>query len=304
MASLAQWDTSHIEDYKSVYAADLTNLALYPTNPISWMRWFDEPYGNKQAEHKIRRPDQNIQVSKNESYPKAKHHEQLTITLDMPNLSDELIVKEEQAAAEAIGVVGTVDDLNQNFIDGIVNFILNGSDINPFARGMLEAAAEASGSTTINDPGHSDISSAISTAGKWDVYDDMVTDLAELDQNLENNGFVGQKGILAPPVAKPFIERYMVTNTSTPFSQVLGYPIFYHPQVDSGATTSAAMIYMFQMDKFVAHATPFQQKTFFSDEQEAWVWRWKMRAVEMSIPRWNGTDWVKAILGFDVDFTT
>lgn len=304
MASLNQWDTTWQERFKKTYATNLTTLSLYPEDPIRWMTFKDVPYGQNQVQRTIRRPDQDVQVSKNEQYGKTKYAESLTITLDMPNLSDELAVKEEYYAGDTPNALGHVADLNENFKDGIINFILNGTDTDPFARGILEADANGTGSTVINDPGHADVASAISSVGKWDVYEDMQGDLAQMETSLEDKGFNGKKGILAPPVARPFIERYVVDHTATPYKELLGFPVFYSPHVDQGATLNAASIYMVDMEKFEAHMTPMKARMFWSDEQETYVWRWKVRCVPVSIPKWDGTDWLKGIVGFDVDFTT
>lgn len=304
MASLNQWDTNWQDRFKSQLATNITTLAIYPMDILSWVRKVDHSYGKTQVQRSIRRPDQNVQISKNEEVTKAKYAESLTITLDMVVLHDRLDIKEEYYAGDTANALGHVADLGANFKDALGNLFLNGYDTDPLVRGILEADANGTGSTVINDPGHSDVASALSTAGKWDVYEDMATDLAEMENSLESNGFFGPKALLAPPILRPFLEKYVVDYTAVNYRTVLGYPVYYSPHVDSGATSSAAAVYMVDTSAFEYHMTPVKARAFWSNEQETYVWRWKTRCVPMAIPQWNGTDWVKGVLGFDVDCTT
>lgn len=300
--SLKQWDTDWFDRFKKIYATNITTLSLYPTDPIEWCSIIDVPYGIKQIERPLRRPDQRVHVSKNEEYPQPKYAASEVIKLDMPNISDELHVKEEYYAGDTANALGHVSDLNLNFKNGIGVYALAGSDVDPIMYGFLEDTASTS--TAIEQPGHVDTASALSTSGKWDVYEDMITDLGTMENALEAKGFTGPKAILAPGLLRPFINKYVVDNTAVTYPMVMGYPVYYNYHYDSGASTDAAAVYMIQPDRFELHMNPLKIRSFWSDLQEKYVWRWKTRMVPVGIPMYDGTDWIKAIIGFDVDVTT
>lgn len=300
--SLKQYDTDWQDRFKKIYATNLTTLSLYPTDPIEWATIIDVPYGIDQIERPLRRPDQRVHVSKEEEYPEPKYAASDVIKLDMPNISDELHVKEQYYAGDTANALGHVADLNQNFKQGVAVQALDGSDVDPISYGFLEDTASLS--TSINQPGHVDTAAALSTSGEWDVYENMVTDLGAMDNALEQAGFFGTKALLLPGLAKPFINRYVVDNTAVPYKELLGYRVYYSHQYDTGATVNAINIKMIQADKFELHMNPLKVRSFWSDLQETFVWRWKTRAVPVGIPMENSIDWVKAIIGFDVDMTT
>jgi hypothetical protein len=302
MASLKQWDTDWFDRFKRIYATNISMMALYPTDALSWIRIADEPYGIKQVERPMRNPDQNVQIAKNEEFTKPKYAASQVIKLDMPFIGDELRIKEEYYAGDTANALGHVADLNENYKQAIMSFAWLGSDTDPYMYGIVEDTASTS--TTIEQPGHTDTASALSTSGQWDVYENMATDLALMDTSLENAGFFGPRAILAPPIFRPFLSRYMVEYTASPYTTVMGYPVYYNPYVDSGATSAAAAIYMVDTSMFELHMTPIKARAFWSDEQESYVWRWKCRCVPVALPKWDGTDYVKAIVGFDVDLIT
>jgi hypothetical protein len=294
-----QWDTGWFDRFKRIYATNITAMSIYPGSPLAWLRIADEPYGMKQVQRPLRNPSQRVHITKNEEYPEVKYAESRVIERDMPNLSDAINIKEEYYAGDTANALGAVGDLALNFQDGIVNFVLNGSTTDPASAGILLDVTSAS--TTVNNPGHVDTASACSTTGTIDVIDDFLASLATLEYELEAKGFYGRKIMLAPPAVKPFVQRYIVDYTSTPYTEILGMPWFYSPHVDSGATTAAAAIYMVDADSFELHMTPVKARAYWSDAQECYCWRWKTRLVPIGIPKWDGTDWTKGIVGFDVD---
>ncbi len=300
--SLKQYDEDWQDRFKKIYATNLTTLSLYPTDPTEWATIIDVPYGIDQIERPLRRPDQRIHLSKEEEYPEPKYAASEVIKLDMVNASDELHVKEAYYAGDTANALGHVSDLNKNYKQGISVAALDGSDVDPILYGLLEDTASTS--TAINQPGHVDTASALSTSGAWDVYENMVTDLAEMDNALEAQGFFGTKALLLPGIARSFINHYVVDNTAVPYVQLLGYRVYYSHQYDTTATTAAMNVKMIQPDKFEIHMNPLKIRSFWSDLQETFVWRWKTKMVGVGVPMKNSIDWVKAIIGFDVDLKT
>ena len=294
--SLKQYDEDWQDRFKKIYATNLTTLSLYPADPTEWATIIDVPYGMDQIERPLRRPDQRIHLSKEEEYPEPKYAASEVIKLDMINASDELHVKEAYYAGDTANALGHVADLNKNYKQGISVAALDGSTV------LLQDTASTS--TAINQPGHVDTASALSTVGSWDVYENMVTDLAIMDNALEQAGFFGTKALLLPGIARPFINRYVVDNTAVPYKELLGYRVYYSHQYDTGATKDAINVKMIQPDKFEIHMNPLKIRSFWSDLQETFVWRWKTKMVGVGVPMNNPTDWVKAIIGFDVDFVS
>ena len=299
MATDPQWDTGWFDRFKSFYLADVSTLNVYPGDMLSIFRIVDEPYGKKGIQRPFRVPSQRVHISKEEEYPEIKYARSEVIERDMPNLSDAIAVKEEYYAGDTANALGHVGDLAINFKDGLLNYVLNGSTIDPKSAGILLDVTSAS--TTINNPGHVDTASAASATGTVDVVDDFLASLATLELELENKGFYGRKAMLAPPTIKPFVQRYVIDYTSDKYAKMLGLPWYYSPHVDSGATTAAAAIYMIDIDSFEIHMTPLKARAFWNDSQECYEWRWKCRCVPIGLPRWDGTDWTKGIVGFDVD---
>lgn len=302
MASLKQWDTDWFDRFKRIYATNISMLNLYPTDALGWIRIADEPYGIKQVERPVRKPDQEVQIAKNEEFSRPKYAASEVIKLDMPFIGDELRIREEYYAGDTANALGHVADLSANFKRAISKFAWDGSTTDPYAYGIVSDTASAS--TTIESPGHVDTASALTSAGQWDVYENMSKDLAAMENSLETNGFYGPKALLAPPILRPYISRYVVEYTATAYPTVMGIPVYYNPYIDTGATNAAAAVYMVDTSKFELHITPIKARAFWSDEQESYVWRWKTRIVPVALPMHNGTDYVKGIIGFDIDLIT
>jgi hypothetical protein len=220
----------------------------------------------------------------------------------MPNISDELRIREEYYAGDTANALGHVADLNANFKRAIMKYAWAGSTTDPYMQGIVSDTASAS--TTIESPGHVDTASALTAVGQWDVYENMAKDLGQMENALEAAGFYGPKALLAPPILRPYISRYMVEYTAVGYPSVMGIPVFYNPYIDTGATNAAAAVYMVDTSAFEIHMTPMKARAFWSDEQESYVWRWKCRMVPVALPMHDGTDYVKGILGYDIDLIT
>lgn len=299
MASLKQWDQDWFDRFKKIYATNVSMLALYPEDALGWIRVMDVPYGQKQIERPVRKPDQDVQIAKNEEFTRPKYAASEVIKLDMPAIMDEIRVREEYYAGDTANALGHVADLNANYKRAIMKWAWEGSDTNPILYGIVEDTASAS--TTIETPGHVDTASALSSAGDWDTYEYMATDIATLIAQLQEKGFFGPFAMLAPPIIRPFLQRYVIDYTAVSYS--FGMPVYYNPYIDSGATTGAAAIYVIDTSKFELHMTPLKARAFWNDENDCYVWRWKTRMVPCALPMHDGTDYLKGIAGFDIDIT-
>lgn len=300
MASLKQWDRTWFNRFKKIYAANISMLALYPSDALGWMRIMDVAYGQKQAERAIRNPDQDVQVAKNEEFTKPKYAASEIITLDMPAFMDELRVREEYYAGDVANALGHVADLNANYKRAIMKAAWVGLTTNPYMYGLVSDTASTS--TTIETPGHVDTAGALSTAGAWTTFQNMSKDIAVAISQLEDKGFFGPKALLTAPMARPFLSRYRIEYSDSHYT--FGIPVYYNPYIDSGATKTATQIYVVDTNAFELHMTPFKARAYWNDEVESYVWRWKVRMVPMAIPLHDGTDYLKGIMGHDVDLHT
>ena len=96
----------------------------------------------------------------------------------------------------------------------------------------------------------------------------------------------------------------MVEYTATKYPTVMNLPVFYNPYIDTGATTAAAAVYLMDLSKFEIHMTPLKARAYFDNNTDCYVWKWKTSFIPMAIPMYNGTDYVKGIIGFDIDLIT
>ncbi|KKL23388.1 hypothetical protein LCGC14_2425910, partial [marine sediment metagenome] len=67
-ASIAQWDTDYFDQFKTIFPTSFSNLQIYPSNPIAFINRFGMAFGQKQAQRKVRLPNQRIQVGKEVTY--------------------------------------------------------------------------------------------------------------------------------------------------------------------------------------------------------------------------------------------
>lgn len=292
MASIRQWDTDHMDQFKTIFPTTFTNLQIYPTNPISWLNVWDMAFGQRQAQRKIRTPDQDVQVGKNVKYI-DKRATRVPQVADMPAIWDSITIDEEDYAGDVVNALGHVVDLFENFQDGIVNFVYNGSAKDPLAYGLMDAGA-GTGSTTVVRP---DKCTDITPSGNWDVQKNMFIDIGSAEAELEANGFYGPKRIICPPLLKPLMSS-LLTSTVTPYrswvESIAGYPITFTPYIDPDATIALADVYMVDERGFDIFMTPMKVRGFFDNNTEDFKWHWKTRAYLLSRPKNDGTDWIKA----------
>ena len=299
-SAIRQWDTDWMDQFKSLFPTNLTNLSLYPGDAIGWINKVQVPFGNKQVMRGIRVPDQNVQIGKEVTYH-DKYADRRVQVVDMPAIWDSLRIKEEYYAGDVVNALGHVGDLFANFQDALANFVYNGSTAEPTAYGLIDAGP-ATG--LIDRPEDCD---TITSAGKWDVQSNIFVDIAAMENGLTEKGFNGPKRIIAPPVLKPFLNSVM-TSTATPYktwmSSIGGYPITFTPHVDPNATVNALDIFMVDESAFDLYQTPLNVRGFFDNNTEDFVWHWKTRAYLLPRPIHDGTEWKKgmiSILALDLD---
>ena len=285
-SAIRQWDTDWMDQFKSLFPTNLTNLSLYPGDALSWINKVNVPFGNKQVMRGIRVPDQNVQIGKEVTYH-DKYADRRVQVVDMPAIWDSLRIKEEYYAGDVVNALGHVGDLFANFNDALANFIYTGAAAEPTAYGILDAGP---GTGLIDRPQEV---AAAATAGKWDILTNMFLDIAMMEQKLVERGFNGSKRLIAPPVLKPFLNT-VLTSTATPyktwFSSIGGYPITFTPHIDPDATTVALAIYMIDESAYDLYQTPLNVRGFFDNNTEDFVWHFKTRAYLLPRPiYWSGT---------------
>ena len=285
-SAIRQWDTDWMDQFKSLFPTNLTNLQVYPGDSIGWINKINLPFGNKQVMRGLRNPDQGVQIGKEVTYI-DKYADRRVQVVDMPAIWDSLRIKEEYYAGDVVNALGHVADLFTNFQDGLANFVYTGEAAEPTAYGILDAGP---GTGLIDRPQEV---AAAATAGKWDIITNMFLDIAMMDAKLTERGFNGPKRLIAPPVLKPFLNT-VLTSTATPyktwFSSIGGYPITFTPHIDPNATTVALAIYMIDESAFDLYMTPLTVRGFFDNNTEDFVWHWKTRAYLLPRPLyWSGT---------------
>ena len=148
----------------------------------------------------------------------------------------------------------------------------------------------------------------VTTLGAWTTQNNMIGDLAAMQNVHLGKGFYGPYAIVAPPVLKPYLTFVLsstVTIYKTFINSLLGYPIYFSDHFDSDATKDACDIYMIDTSKFKLFMTPLKNKAFYSNDQDDYVWRWQTRAAYGSLPKYDGTEWLKGIVkcALDIDGT-
>ena len=291
-ASIRQWDTDWMDQFKSLFPTNLSTLSLYPGDALSWINKVHVPFGNKQVMRGVRVPDQSVQIGKEVTYH-DKYADRRVQVVDMPAIWDSLRIKEEYYAGDVVNALGHVTDLFSNFNDALANFIYTGAASEPLAYGLIDAGP-ATG--LIDRPEDCD---AITTAGKWDILTNMFLDIAAMDNGLVAKGFNGPKRLIAPPVLKPFLNT-VLTSTATPyktwFNSIGGYPITFTPHCDPTATTVSLDIFMVDENAFDLYQTPLNVRGFFDNNTEEFVWHWKTRAYLLPRPIHDGTEWKKGMI--------
>ena len=288
-SAIRQWDTDWMDQFKSMFPTNLTNLQVYPGDALSWINKVQVPFGNKQVQRGLRNPDQNVQIGKEVTYH-DKYADRRVQVVDMPAIWDSLRIKEEYYAGDVVNALGHVSDLFVNFNDALANFVYSGSAAEPTAYGILDAGP---GTGLIDRP---EECTAITSAGAWDVQGNIFLDIAAMEAGLEAKGFNGPKRLIAPPILKPWLNS-VLTSTITPyktwFSSIGGYPITFTPHIDPNATTNALAIYMVDEGAYDLYQTPLKVRGFFDNNTEDFVWHFKTRAYLLPRPLHDGTEWKK-----------
>ena len=99
-----------MDQFKTIFPTTLTNLQIYPGTPIGWIQVKDMPFGQRQAQRKLRTPDQDVQVGKNVTYL-DKRATRVPQVADMPALWDSIRIDEEDYAGDVVNALGHVSDL-------------------------------------------------------------------------------------------------------------------------------------------------------------------------------------------------
>ena len=300
MSSNNRLDTDIALQVTKSIATYLTNFVPSPAESIlGWMTAEDAPFGFKTSLDGIRHPQEEVTVSSEIEY-NTKYARRYRRRLDMPSVTDEIRIQEEDYAGDIVNAMGHVSDLGENFVEALNLFSFEGT-LKPLMYGLSDFPDGTSG--TRERP---EMVEPPTTNGAWDVPTNITKDVAELKQALIAKKFYGQKIILAHPIFEPMLDLVM-TNTATPAGMVPGIkgtPIIYNHHVDSDATIAAGDIYMVDASKFAYTMTPLRIKSFFDDNTEDWVWRWQTRFVLRPKPLYDETQWLKGVTYMTVDMYT
>ncbi len=299
--SIRQWDTDWMDQFKTIFPTNLTNLQMHPGDPIGWITKQPIAFGNKQAQSALRDPDQRIQIAKEVEY-KDKYAQRLPRVVDMPALFDSLRIDEEYYAGDVVNAVGHVSDLFENFNDGLARFVYEGTANVPLAYGLLDFPNGTTGTLT-----RPEMLEPVVTAGAWTTPANTQADLAKMDAALVDKNFHGERLLLFPTRVRPYL-NLMLTNTAVPvsfaISQVGGYPIIFSEWVDNNATEDAFDIYMVDRKMFDLYQTPLSVRGFFDNNTEDFVWHWKTRAYMLPRALNDGTEWLKGQVKCVVDWNS
>jgi len=303
MAEIRQWDTDWFDQFKKIVATNLTTLQIYPGTPLYWCEVRDIPFGQKQVQPQIRKPDQRVQITKEPEYY-DKYADRIVQVADMPSITDSIRITEEYYAGDPVNALGHVGDLGLNYLDALKQYYIKGTTGDPLAYGLLDTGA-GTGSTTVTRP---DMLDAVTTNGVWSTPANMHTDLAEMEYTLGQKGFHGQKIICTHPLAKPFL-NFVLTSTATPYNtwlhSIAGYALDFCEYYDSTVTDHNAVdVFMVDTGAFTIWQTPLTARAFWDDKTENYYWRWKTRGYLLSKPLHDGTDWKKGIVMCTVDLHT
>ena len=297
--SIRQWDTDWMDQFKTIFPTNFTNLQIHPGDPIAWVNKFPIPFGNKQAQRALRTPDQRVQITKDLEY-KDKGATRLTQVMDMPSISDSLRIDEEYYAGDVVNAVGHVGDLFENFKDALAQFVYKGTT-DPLAYGIIDPGTNPG---TLVRP---EACTAVTTAGAWTTPGNSMADFMKMEAALIDKNFHGEKLVLAPTRLRPYLS-YVLTSTTTPVSywidRIAGYPIVFSEWVDSDATEDAFDIYMVDKSCYDLFMTPMSVRGFFDNNTEDFVWHWKTRAYMMPKPLHDGTEWKKGLVKCVVDWNS
>jgi hypothetical protein len=211
------------------------------------------------------------------------------------------MIGEEYYAGDLTNAMGHVQDLGENFNEGLNLFAFEGS-LKPLMYGISDYPNGTAG--TRERP---EMCAPVTAAGKWDVATSIPSTLIDMEATLTGKKFYGQKIILAHPIVKPYLSQ-ILTNTATPvgtwMQSAYGYPVIFSPWVDADSTTNASDVYMVDASKFAYTMTPIRIKSYFENGTDNWVWKWQTRMVLRPKPLYDGTEWLKGAVYSTVDCTT
>ena len=133
---IRQWDTDWFDRFKKIFPENFTTMALYPTDPLSWLNVVNIPFGQKQVQRGVRKPDQNVMISKEIEYI-DKYAKRVVQTADMPSLSDSLRIGEEYYSGATVNAIGHVGDITANFKDAVQHTAIVGTAVSPLTYGLI-----------------------------------------------------------------------------------------------------------------------------------------------------------------------
>jgi len=279
----------------------LTNFTAYPGKSIlSFMKGHDANFGEKTSIDGIRHPEEEVLVSSEIEY-NMKYARKYARRLDMPSVTDAIMIDEEYYAGDLTNALGHVSDIGVNFIESLNLLAMQGSLV-PLMCGVEDYPAGTTGTRERPEQ-----CAPVTAAGQWDVASNIPATFAEMEQVLIGKRFFGEKIILANPIVKPYLSN-VFAYTASPvggwMTSAYGYPIIFSPHVDPAGTINATMVYMVDRSKFSYSMTPLRIKSYFEDSTDQWVWKWQTRFVLRQAPLYDGTDWLKGAVQCDVDLDT
>lgn len=303
MSSNSRLDTTIALRITKMLPTYLTNFVQYPgASIISFMQGEDANFGDKTTVDGIRDPEEEVVVSSEIEY-NYKYARKYARRMDMPSITDAIMIEEEYYAGDIVNAMGHVQDLGANFVEGLNLFAMEGS-LKPLMYGLNDLPGGTDG--TRERP---EAVAAVTPAGEWDVASNIPPTLVDMEAALIGKKFYGPKIVLAHPIIKPYLSS-ILTNTATPvgtwMQSAYGYPIIFSPWVDTGFTTNAAMVYMVDVSKFSYTMTPIRIKSYFDNPTDDWVWKWQTRMVIRPKPLYDASkpEWLKGIVQADIDTTT
>jgi len=264
------------------------------------MKGEDASFGQKTSLDGIRHPEEEITISSEIEY-NYKYARKYARRMDMPSITDAILIDEEYYAGDVVNAMGHISDLGQNFIEGLNLFAMDGS-LKPLMYGLADYPSGTSGVRE-----RPEMCAPVTPTGPWDVASNIPPTLADMEQTLTLKKFYGPKIIIAHPIIKPYL-GLILTNTATPvgtwMQSAYGYPIIFSPWTDITTTDSSTFVYMVDVSKFSYTMTPIRIKTYFDNNTDDWVWKWQTRMVIRPSPLNDGNEWLKGIVRTDIDVTT
>jgi len=302
MSSNSRLDTAIALRITKILPTYLTNFVTYPgASIISFMTGLDANFGDKTSLDGIRHPEEEVLVSSEIEY-QYKYARKHARRMDMPSLTQAIMIDEEYYAGDLVNAMGHIQDLGQNFIEGINRFAFEGS-LKPLMYGIEDILGGTAGTRERPEQ-----VAAVTAAGKWDVATSIPATLNDMQSALIDKKFYGPPLVLAHPLVKPMLSQ-VLTNTAVAvgvwMQSAFGFPIIFSPWIDNDSTVSASDVYMVDSSKFAYTMTPLRIKSYFDDHTDQWVWKWQTRFVLRPSPLLDtvpATDeWLKGVVKSTVD---